>query len=253
MGTHYHAKMDAIGSAEKLVNLLDMEKKIDAGEKDFHADKIEIEFRNVSFSYGADVPILKNISFKVLSGEKIALVGPSGGGKSTIISLLLGFIRPQEGEIRVNGQPLGETDLDQWRAHLSWLGQRTHLFQGSIEENIKMARENASADEIRNVMTLCRISDLADKIIDERGTGISGGQQQRVGLARAMIRQSSLLLLDEPTAHLDAETEEVIHNAVLKCNKTATVLFAAHRQATLSAADRILYVEGAHVTERGLA
>ncbi len=250
MGTHYHAKMDAIGASEKLVSLLSESEENHRDNKPFDAEKIEIEFRNVSFSYDPSAPVLKNVNLKIYAGEKIALVGPSGGGKSTILSLLLGFITPQEGKILLNGTPMEEIALDQWRNHLSWIGQRTHLFKDTIEDNIGMACKTASAQEIQDIMDLCRIADLSDAKIDERGIGISGGQQQRVGLARALLRRSPLLLLDEPTAHLDTATENLIQNAISGLSLNATVIFAAHRQATLRAADRILSVENGNVSER---
>lgn len=253
MGAHYHAKMEALGASEKLLSLLHIPEQGKELRRDFHADEIEIEFRGVSFAYDASVPVLKNASFKILPGEKAALAGVSGSGKSTILSLLLGFIEPQEGRIFVNGLPLDEICMDQWRARLSWIGQRPHLFKGTIEENIEMARSGASREDVMNVMSLCRIQDLAGKKIDERGMGISGGQQQRVGLARAMLRRSPLMLLDEPTAHLDAETEDLVQKSISEMSAGATVLFAAHRHAALKAADRILLVENGTVTERRAA
>ncbi len=249
MGAHYHAKMEAIGAAEKIVALLNHKNPEDYKGGDFPAQPISIEFRNVSFSYDAREPILKQASFFIQAGEKVAFSGPSGSGKSTILSLILGFITPQEGEILINGQNLASIDPSLWRQRLSWMGQKPRLFSGSIADNVRISRPDATDTEIDALLGQCGIFHLTSNALGENGTGISGGQAQRVALARALLRKSPLLLLDEPTAHLDLESEDLVQRLVFDRAKDSTVIFSAHRSTMLSMADRILSLKDGMVVE----
>lgn len=251
MGAHYHAKMEAIGAAEKIVTLLNANQSQSQQAAAFDAQTIAIEFRNVSFSYEDNHSVLKHANFIIRAGEKVALAGPSGSGKSTILSLILGFIQPQEGEILINGKNLSAIKPSAWWQHLAWAGQKPRLFTGSIADNVRIGRPDASASDITALLSRCGIEQLAANTLGENGSGLSGGQAQRVALARALLRNAPLLLLDEPTAHLDPDTEALIQRAISDLAGTATVIFAAHRSATLAAADRVLTVKDGRVVETG--
>lgn len=249
MGAHYHAKMEAIGASEKIVSLLDTEERDHEQGDDFPEQTVSIEFRNVSFFYDSDAPILKNVSFNIRAGETVAIAGQSGGGKSTILALIMGFITPQEGEILINGKNLNEIAPIMWRRSLSWVGQKPHLFPGSIADNIRMGRPDATDSDVIRLLSQCGIDDISEQILEENGGGLAGGQVQRVAIARALIRQSSLLLLDEPTAHLDRVTEDLIQRTIAELAGSATIIFSAHRSATLAAADRILLLKNGVIVE----
>lgn len=249
MGAHYHAKMEAIGASEKIVSLLNAEGRDHHQGDDFPVQSVSIEFRNVFFSYDSGVPILRGVSFNIKAGETVAIAGQSGSGKSTILALIMGFIVPQSGEILINGKNLNEIAPIMWRRSLSWVGQKPHLFPGSIADNIRMGRSDASDSDIIKLLSQCGIDDISEQILEENGGGLSGGQAQRVAIARALVRKSPLLLLDEPTAHLDQVTENLIQRTVAEISGSSTVIFSAHRSATLAAADRILLLKNGFIAE----
>ncbi|MCL4168687.1 UNVERIFIED_CONTAM: hypothetical protein GTU68_016002, partial [Idotea baltica] len=178
------------------------------------SDALSITFDQVSFDYEPGRPALSQLSFEIKANDNIAIVGPSGAGKSTLMSLLLGFIYPQSGEIRVNGSPLQPHNIDQWREQLVWMPQRAHLFHGTIRENISLGVPDADEQAIKAAATFAQISETIEALPDqyntqvgERGAGFSGGQIQRIALARAFIKDAPVMLLDEPTAHLDEDSE----------------------------------------------
>ncbi len=243
MGATYHAKMEAIGAAEKIVDILESPKTIaTTTTKNFASDKIKIEFQNVTFGYDPAQPVLKNVNFIIEAGTRVALVGPSGQGKSTLIRLLLGFIQPQQGTILINDIPLNEYDLSSWHNHISWTGQNPHLFHGTLIDNVRLSNDSLSDPDIYNLLNDCGIGDLGQRVLGENGAGISGGQAQRVALARALARPAPLFLLDEPAAYLDTDSAFLIEKAIHAATPGATLIFATHRMDSLSRANQVLEV-----------
>jgi ATP-binding cassette, subfamily C, bacterial CydCD len=207
---------------------------------------ITIEALTVSYP-GRPRPALDDLSLRVEAGEVIALAGPSGCGKSTLLGVLLGFVTPERGAVRIGDLDLAELDADAWRAQLAWVPQRPHLFACSIAENVRLGRRDASDEELAAAVTAAGLTDLVaslpdgvDTMLGERGAGLSAGERQRVALARAFLRDAPLLLLDEPTANLDGQTEQHVLEAVQRLSVGRTVILVAHRPALLDMSDRVV-------------
>jgi ATP-binding cassette subfamily C protein CydCD len=195
-------------------------------------------------------PALAGVSFVVQPGEVVALAGPSGCGKSTLLAAVLALVQPTGGAVRAGGVSLSDLDPDAWRARVAWVPQHPHLFAASIAENIRMGRPGATDDEVRRALTdagldevVARLPDGLGTMLGENGAGLSAGERQRVALARAFIRQAPLLVLDEPTAGLDGETEASVLTAVRHLVEGHTVLMAAHRPTLLALADRTVWLD----------
>ena len=196
---------------------------------------------------GRSEPALDGVSLTVGEGEVLALVGPSGCGKSTLLSVLLGLVKPEHGSIRVGDVDLMELDLDAWRARLAWVPQRPHLFKASIAQNVRLGRSDASTEAVWAAISAAGLTDAVrklpeglDTVLGERGAGLSAGERQRVALARAFLRDAPLLLLDEPTANLDGQTEQGIVETIRRLARGRTVVLVAHRPALIAMADRVL-------------
>ena len=224
----------------------------------------EVEFDGVSFSYdGADPAkpgksVLENISFSSQPGTATALVGPSGAGKSTIIGLIAAFYVPQQGTIRVDGTDLSTVRLDSFRTQLGVVLQDTFLFDGTIRENVAFGRPDASEAEIMDACRIARVDEFAenfekkyDTVVGERGVKLSGGQRQRVSIARAILADPRILILDEATSSLDSESEALIQEGLKYLMRGRTTFVIAHRLSTIRRADQILVVEGGRIIERG--
>jgi ATP-binding cassette subfamily C protein CydCD len=212
---------------------------------------IAVEGLTVSYP-GRSEPALDNVSLHVEAGEIVALAGPSGCGKSTLLGVLLGFVAPARGNVRVGGVDLAVLDADAWRTQLAWVAQRPHLFASSIAENIRLGRRGASDEELADAVAAACLTDVVaglpdglDTVLGERGAGLSAGERQRVALARAFLRDAPLLLLDEPTANLDGQTEQQVLEAVQRLSTGRTVILVAHRPALLHVADRVVDLGGA--------
>ncbi len=217
-----------------------------------------IEFDRVTFSYGAGTGVLDGLSFRVPAGRTFALVGSSGCGKSTVLRLLCGLYKPQDGEIRIFGQPISNADLASLRSRVSLVTQDTHLFPVSIADNIAMAKPGATRDEIKAAAQLAGahgfISTLPngyDTPAGEFGNRLSGGERQRIGLARAFLKDAPILLLDEPTASLDTESEAHVLDAIRRLSAGRTTFVVSHRLSALRDADEILVLADGRVCERG--
>jgi len=218
-----------------------------------------IYFQDVSFCYPeSDIEVISNLSFQIPKGQTVALVGPSGGGKSTITSLLLGLYEPSSGCIFIDGNNLNDISLDDWRAQIGVVDQDIFLLNASVAENIAFASEHCSSDEIKHVAELAYahdfIMDLPDgyaTVIGDRGLRLSGGQQQRLGLARALLRKPSILILDEATSALDSESERLIQRTIDELYSETTILIIAHRLSTVANADKIIVVDGGRLVEQG--
>jgi subfamily B ATP-binding cassette protein MsbA len=217
-----------------------------------------IDFDDVWFEYEKDVPVLKGVSFHAEAGETTALVGSSGSGKSTILSLVLNFIQPTKGVIRVDGKDLQSVSLRDYRSHLGVVLQDNFLFDGSILSNIRFANPQANLEKIKE---MCRIANADefienfpngyDTIVGERGVKLSGGQRQRIAIARALLADPRILILDEATSSLDSESEALIQEGLRRLRQGRTTFVIAHRLSTIRSADQILVVEAGQILERG--
>ncbi|MDX2176092.1 MAG: ABC transporter ATP-binding protein [Candidatus Sumerlaeia bacterium] len=217
-----------------------------------------VEFRGVSFSYEAGKQVLHTVSFDAEPGTSTALVGPSGGGKSTVIGLLAGFYRPQEGAVLVDGRDLATVRLADYRRQLGVVLQENFLFDGTVAENIRYARPEASDEALHEAARLAHCGEFIEKlpqgwdtIVGERGVKLSGGQRQRVAIARAILANPRILILDEATSSLDSESEAYIQDGLRTLMKGRTTFIIAHRLSTIRAADQILVLEGGRIVERG--
>ncbi len=218
----------------------------------------QIVFEHVSFAYDAGKTVLSDVSLQADPGTVTALVGPSGAGKSTIIGLIAAFHLPESGAIFVDGVDLGTVRLDSFRTHLGVVLQETFLFDGTIRENVAFARPNATEGQIMEACRIARVDEFAegfekkyDTIVGERGVKLSGGQRQRVSIARAILADPRILILDEATSSLDSESEAMIQEGLKYLMQGRTTFVIAHRLSTIRRADQILVVEGGRIVERG--
>ncbi|NSZ65791.1 ABC transporter ATP-binding protein [Agrobacterium tumefaciens] len=217
-----------------------------------------VELKNVSFEYVANQPVLKDVSVLFEGGKMTALVGPSGSGKSTIINLMMRLYDPQSGSVEINGMDLRDVSFASLREHVSYVGQETFLFSGTVKHNISVGRDNATDEEIIAAAKAANAHDFIMSMPDgyesklgENGSGLSGGQRQRVAIARAMLRDADILILDEATSALDSESEALVRDALerLTFNKTSIVI--AHRLSTINRADKIVVMDNGQVVEQG--
>jgi ABC-type multidrug transport system fused ATPase/permease subunit len=220
--------------------------------------KGEITFEKVSFGYDADVPVLHEVSFSIDSGQMIGIVGPTGSGKSTLVGLIPRFRDMNSGRITIDGVDICEYTLHGLRTQIGFVLQSTVLLRGTIRDNIAFGRPGATDEQIVEAAELAnahefitRMPDGYDSLIGDRGTTLSGGQRQRIGIARALIRDNPILILDEPTAALDAESEHLVIEALERLMKGRTVITIAHRLSTLRKADRIVVIKDGGVVEEG--
>jgi len=224
--------------------------------------KGKIEFKNISFSYPSrpDARVLKNISFDVEAQQKAALVGNSGSGKSTISGLLLQLYHPCQGDIKVDGLPLNSLNLESVLNHIALVSQEPILFNRSIEENIKVANPSASLEEVRNAAKVANVLDFIEgesnpegfgRIVAHSGDSLSGGQKQRIAIARAILKKPSILILDEATSELDAESKVLVQAGLRNAMKGTTTLMITHDYSMIEDADRIFVLNQGELVERG--
>jgi ABC-type multidrug transport system fused ATPase/permease subunit len=217
----------------------------------------EIEFSHIAFGYDSKIPVLKDVSFRIKSGQFVGVVGPTGSGKSTIVSLIPRFYDVQAGQVLIDGHDVRDYKLKELRDHIGYVLQDTILFRGTIRDNIAFGRPDASMTEIVAAAKLANAHDFIsamplgyDTLVGDRGSTLSGGQRQRIGIARVVVRNSPILLLDEPTAALDSESEKLVIEALERVTKGKTVIAIAHRLSTIRNADKIVVItEGAAVEE----
>ena len=218
----------------------------------------DVVFEDVTFAYVPGIPVLKRVAFRVPAGSTTALVGSSGSGKSTLIGLVLAFNRPQEGRVRVDGRDLTTVRLGDYRTHLGVVLQDNFLFDGTVAENIAFARPHATREEIRAVARIAHCEEFVEKfeqkydtVVGERGVKLSGGQRQRIAIARAILADPRILVLDEATSSLDSESEAKIQDGLRALRRGRTTFVIAHRLSTIRSADQILVLEGGEIVERG--
>jgi thiol reductant ABC exporter CydD subunit len=256
LGANYHASAEGMAAAERVFAVLEAPPAPTGTRTDFPDPAVsDLEVDGLRVTYpGRREPALDGVSLTVHAGEVLALAGPSGCGKSTFLGVLLGLLRPDRGSVRIGGVDLAELDLDAWRARLAWVPQRPHLFKASIAENVRLGRSDASPEEVRAAISQAGLADVVralpeglDTVLGERGAGLSAGERQRVALARAFLRDAPLLLLDEPTAGLDGQTEQEIVRSIRLLSRGRTVVLVAHRPALMAMADRALELVPAEV------
>ena len=264
MGTQYHARMEAIGASEAIVALLQPKLPERAAFAEagralaLSPDPVhEIRFEAVGFAYETQ-PVLRDVSFTLARGRRVTLVGPSGAGKTTLTQLLLGFLAPDSGRILVDGTDLRDLARADWMRRVAWLPQRPTLFHGSVLDNIRLARPDASLAEVRYAVEQAGAGALIaglprgyDTMLGDGGQGLSGGEIQRVALARLFIDKADVVVLDEANAGLDTETADLVTRSIARLSETAAVLVIAHRLKTIRDADTILVLDEGRIVERG--
>jgi subfamily B ATP-binding cassette protein MsbA len=220
--------------------------------------KGDVAFNDVTFAYEEGKPVLKNISFLAPSGSVTALVGTSGSGKTTIAGLAATFLNPDSGLISIDGIDQSKVSLDSYRSHLGVVLQDDFLFEGTIRENILFPRPNATENELQQAVKAAFVHEFTDRfelgldtVIGERGVKLSGGQRQRIAIARAILANPRILILDEATSNLDTQSESYIQNSLRTLMQGRTTFVIAHRLSTIRQADQILVVEDGEIVERG--
>ncbi len=242
LGTFYHMRMEAMSAAERILGLLETKAPTTASRPRLAAaispacgQACEIAFDSVTVSYGART-VLRDLSFRVEAGSHVALTGASGIGKSTILGVLLRFLDPERGQVMVDGSPLELLDRAEWLERVAWLPQKPTLFHGSIRENIRLGRLSASEGEIGEAARMACVDEFLGRLpagldtpVGEGGQGLSRGQVQRVALARLFLRSPGLVLLDEPTAHLDSASAELVSAGIQALARGRTMIMVTHR------------------------
>ena len=245
--------MEALSSVSEIMNAKDVE--MNTGKKTIHEIDGNVEFDHVSYRY-PDSPefVVKDFNLAVKSGECIAVVGASGSGKSTIMNLIIGFLVPTEGRVLIDGKPLTELNLSEYRHHISVVPQNSILFSGTVRENITYGLSGYSEEQLNKVVEMANLNEFVNELpqgldtrIGENGDKLSGGQKQRITIARALIRDPRILILDEATSALDNISEYHVQKAIASSIKGRTTFIVAHRLSTIRDADRIV------VMERGVA
>jgi subfamily B ATP-binding cassette protein MsbA len=251
---------EALAGLERTREVLDEKPEDDSPERTIRLGRVRgsIAFENVGFEYDSGKPVLHDIAFQSEPGTVTALVGPSGAGKSTIIGLIAAFYVPTSGRVMVDGTDLAQVRLDSYRTQLGVVLQETFLFDGTIRENVAFSRPDASEAEILAACRIARVDEFAeayekkyDTVVGERGVKLSGGQRQRVSIARAILADPRILILDEATSSLDSESEALIQEGLRYLMRGRTTFVIAHRLSTVRRADQILVLEAGKIVERG--
>lgn len=262
LGDLYGQLQKAIGASERVLEITSLSPEAEEKEEQDVSLQLQgdIQFQNVAFSYPtrADVPVLKGLNLHIQPGEKVALVGPSGAGKSTIIQLLMRFYPLNGGKILADGQDIGSLNLNAFRRHIGIVPQEVILFGGSIRENIAYGKHTATDEEIREAARKANALQFIEKfpqgldtLVGERGVKLSGGQRQRIAIARAILKDPEILILDEATSSLDAESEHLVQEALDELMVGRTTIIIAHRLATIRKVDRIYVINDGQIAESG--
>jgi ABC-type multidrug transport system fused ATPase/permease subunit len=262
MADLYSQLQKSIGASENLMDILDEKPELIAEDYSKSRAEIvgEVRFNHVSFSYPTrkDVPVLKDVTFNVSHGEQVALVGPSGAGKSTVTGLLLRFYEPDGGEILIDNKNISEYNLTELRSNMAIVPQEVLLFGGTIKENIEYGKPGATETEILKAAEQANALEFINSfperletIVGDRGIQLSGGQRQRIAIARAILKDPAILILDEATSSLDSESERLVQEALEKLMAGRTSIVIAHRLSTVRKADKIIVIDKGEVKESG--
>ena len=251
---------EALAGLDRTEELMNMAAEEDDKNRNITLEKLngDIEFHDVSFAYEEDKEVLHNISFKAPAGSVTALVGSSGSGKSTIAGLSATFLNPKSGKVTIDNQDLSKVKLNSYRKYLGVVLQDEFLFEGTIRENIMFPRPDATEEELQNAVNAAYVNEFTDRfdhgldtLIGERGVKLSGGQRQRLAIARAILANPKIIILDEATSNLDTESEALIQKSLNTLVKDRTTIVIAHRLSTIRKANQILVIESGRIVERG--
>lgn len=251
---------EALAGLDRTEELMNKTAEEDNEDRTIQLDDLkgELVFEDVSFSYDEGKEVLHNIDFKAPAGSVIALVGSSGSGKSTIAGLSATFLNPKSGKVTIDNNDLSKVNLSSYRQHLGVVLQDEFLFEGTIRENILFPRPNATEDELQSAVNAAYVNEFTDRfddgldtMIGERGVKLSGGQRQRLAIARAILANPKIIILDEATSSLDTESEALIQKSLTELIKDRTTIVIAHRLSTIRKADQILVIESGRIAERG--
>ncbi|NMC50134.1 MAG: ABC transporter ATP-binding protein [Desulfovibrio sp.] len=260
LSTTVAAIRGSLAQAKRVIDVMAMDASVheDPGAKDLAVSRCEVRFENVAFGYEPDNPVLTDVSFACPGGSTVAVVGQTGAGKTSLVSLLLRFYDPQTGVISIDGQDLRHVTLKSLRQHIAIVLQETQLFPMSVHENIAYGKRKATRDEVVQAAKLANAHDFImslpegyDTQLGERGSTLSGGQRQRLAIARALLKDAPLLILDEPTSALDAETESLIMQGLERLMVNRTTFIIAHRLSMMRRADLILVIKDKRIHEMG--
>ena len=251
---------NSLAAGERVMDLFSVKSQVTECENPVELSKVkgEIKLNDISFSYEKENSVLKNVSLSIAPGEKVALVGPTGGGKTTIASLITRFYDPNSGSVTIDGIDLKDVSLKSLRENISIVLQDVFLFHGTVEENIAYGVDNPTKEEIIRAAKIANAHNFIiempqgyDTIIGERGVKLSGGQKQRLSIARAILRDKPILILDEATAAVDNTTEKLIHSAIEQVISNRTTIIIAHRLSTIRSCDKIAVISDGEIAEIG--
>ncbi|WP_338556386.1 ABC transporter ATP-binding protein [Paenibacillus sp. KS-LC4] len=265
LGVFWSNLQSSLAGADRVFELLDVAEEPEryaAVSKEAEVacsnENIMLDFKNVSFAYHKDENVLNRLNLQVDKGQHVALVGPSGGGKSTIMKLLLGFYPFSDGDIRIEGKSFGEYSLEELRDRMAYVSQDPYLFEGTIEQNIRYGKLDATTAEVVEAARAAFAHDFISEQTDgyktavgERGVRLSGGQKQRIAIARAILKNAPILLLDEATSALDSDSELAVQQGIERLMEGKTTIAIAHRLSTIEQADMIVVVDGGNIMEQG--
>ncbi|HHF6852935.1 TPA: cysteine/glutathione ABC transporter permease/ATP-binding protein CydD [Haemophilus influenzae] len=257
LGTYYHDRAAGIGAADAIVDFLEADYlTVHQNEKTISLESaVEISAENLVVLSTQGSALTKPLNFQIPANHNVALVGQSGAGKTSLINAILGFL-PYEGSLKINGQELRESNLADWRKHIAWVGQNPLLLQGTIKKNLLLGDIQANDEEINQALMRSQAKEFTDKLglhheIKDGGLGISVGQAQRLAIARALLRKGDLLLLDEPTASLDAQSENLVLHALNEASQHQTTLMITHRIEDLKQCDQIFVMQRGEIVQQG--
>ena len=256
LGSFFHIAMNGMSASDKIFRILDLEEG-QSGTKHLEAGPVQVSFDHVEFSYEKEKPVLKDISLTIPAGSFISLVGVSGCGKSTAAALLTGKIRNFRGRIRINGIPVSEIREENLMHAVTLIRHNSYLFKGTVRDNLRMGNPDASDSEMKDALQKVRLLEFLenqnglDTVLEEQGSNFSGGQRQRLAIARALLHDTPMYILDEAASNIDVESEDQIMDVVRELAKTKTILFISHRLANVTASDCIYMMEKGEISESG--